>query len=94
MTPVAPGLIAGTMLVARTGHAGKGLWIFNGGAEYAITNGAVVEAVAILGPGALSADEAAGVRLAGIGAGVARRCSLPLSAQAASLPRERETSTT
>ena len=38
LTPLAAALIAATMLVAaRTDHAGKGLWIFNGGAEYVLT---------------------------------------------------------
>ena len=35
LTPVAAAIVASTMLVAsRTDHAGKGLWIYNGGFEY------------------------------------------------------------
>ena len=45
-------MVASTMLVAaRTDHAGKGLWIFNGGAEYVLTNAAVVIGFAFAGAG-------------------------------------------
>lgn len=69
-TPVAAGLIGSTMLVAaRTDHAGKGLWIFNGGAEYALLVAAVALAVAVVGPGSLAFDAVAGLRLEGPAAG-------------------------
>lgn len=71
-TPLAALLIASTMFVAaRTDHAGKGLWIFNGGAEYVLTVAAVVLAVVIIGPGAWSLDGALGLRISGIADGVA-----------------------
>jgi putative oxidoreductase len=65
-TPGAAALIAATMLVAaRTDHAGKGFWIYNGGYEYALTNAAVVIALAFNGPGDWSLDNAIGWDLAG-----------------------------
>lgn len=69
-TPVAAGIIGSTMLVAtRTDHAGKGLWIFNGGAEYALMVAAVALAVAVVGPGSLAVDPVVGLRLEGVAAG-------------------------
>jgi putative oxidoreductase len=65
-TPGAAALIASTMLVAaRTDHAGKGLWIFNGGSEYVLTNAAVVIALAFNGAGEWSLDNAIGWDVAG-----------------------------
>ena len=65
-TPVAAALIAATMLVAaRTDHAGKGLWIFTGGAEYVLTNAAVVFGLAFNGAGTWSVDHAIGWGLQG-----------------------------
>ena len=60
-TPLAAALIAATMFVAaRTDHAGKGLWIFNGGAEYVLTVAAVALGLAFNGAGAWSVDAAIG----------------------------------
>ncbi|HEU0236059.1 MAG TPA: DoxX family protein [Candidatus Limnocylindrales bacterium] len=72
-TPLAAALIAATMFVAaRTDHAGKGLWIFNGGAEYVLTVAAIVVGIAVVGPGFASLDGAleldASGPLAGLGA--------------------------
>src|ERR687887_1404112 len=65
-TPVAAALIAATMLVAaRTDHAGKGLWIFNGGAEYVLTNAAGVLGLAFNRVGTWSVDNAIGWGLQG-----------------------------
>ena len=70
-TPVAAALIAATMLVAaRTDHAGKGLWIFNGGAEYVLTNAALALGLAFNGPGTWSVDHAIGWSLDGTWWGV------------------------
>ena len=72
VTPLAAALVASTMLVAaRTDHAGKGLWIFNGGAEYVVTNAAVVIGVAFAGAGDWSLDHAIGWDVAGTWWGLA-----------------------
>ena len=75
-TPLAAALVGSTMLVAaRTDHAGKGLWVYNGGFEYVLTNAAVVVGVAFAGAGTWSLDHAIGWELSGtwwgIGAAVA-----------------------
>jgi putative oxidoreductase len=65
-TPAAAALVASTMLVAaRTDHAGKGLWIYNGGLEYVLTNAAVVIGVAFAGAGEWSLDNAIGWDVSG-----------------------------
>jgi putative oxidoreductase len=71
LTPGAAALIAATMLVAaRTDHAGKGFWIYNGGNEYVLTNTAVVIALAMGGAGDWSADNAIGWNVAGVAWGL------------------------
>src|SRR5690242_1008340 len=70
-TPLAAALIAATMFVAaRTDHAGKGLWIFNGGAEYVLTVAAVAIGLAFNGAGAWSLDAAIGWHAAGVAWGL------------------------
>src|ERR671930_1663312 len=70
-TPLAAALIAATMFVAaRTDHAGKGLWIFNGGSEYVLTVAAVVLGLAFNGPGVWSLDRATGWTVSGLWWGV------------------------
>jgi putative oxidoreductase len=70
-TPLAAALIAATMFVAaRTDHAGKGLWIFNGGAEYVLTVAAVVLGLAFNGAGAWSVDAAIGWDVSGLAWGL------------------------
>jgi putative oxidoreductase len=72
LTPVAAALVASTMLVAaRTDHAGKGLWIYNGGVEYVLTNAAVVIGFAFAGAGEWSLDHAIGWDVAGTWWGLA-----------------------
>jgi putative oxidoreductase len=72
LTPLAAAMVASTMLVAaRTDHAGKGLWIFNGGAEYVLTNAAVVIGFAFAGAGDWSLDHAIGWDVAGTWWGLA-----------------------
>src|ERR687887_965848 len=67
----AAALIAATMFVAaRTDHAGKGLWIFNGGSEYVLTVAAVVLGLAFNGAGAWSVDAAIGWDVAGLAWGL------------------------
>jgi putative oxidoreductase len=69
-TPVAALLLVSVMLVAvATDHAGKGLWITNGGAEYALTVAAITLGVVLIGPGALSLDRWLGLMLGGTAAG-------------------------
>ena len=71
-TPGAAALIAATMLVAaRTDHAGKGFWIYNGGYEYALTNAAAVIGLAFNGAGKWSADNAVGWDVTGLAWGLA-----------------------
>jgi putative oxidoreductase len=66
LTPLAAALIVATMLVAaRTDHAGKGLWIFNGGAEYVLTVSAVALGLAFNGAGAWSLDAVIGWHVSG-----------------------------
>jgi putative oxidoreductase len=66
-TPGAAALIAATMLVAaRTDHAGKGFWIYNGGNEYVLSVTTVVIALAFHGAGEWSVDNALGWDLAGL----------------------------
>jgi putative oxidoreductase len=74
LTPLAATMVASTMIVAaRTDHAGKGVWIYNGGFEYVLTNAAIVIGVAFAGAGAWSLDNAIGWDVAGTwwGAGAA-----------------------
>jgi putative oxidoreductase len=67
LTPGAAALIAATMLLAaRTDHAGKGFWIYNGGNEYALTNAMVVIALAFSGAGEWSVDNAIGWDVTGV----------------------------
>jgi putative oxidoreductase len=71
ITPLAATLIASTMFVAaRTDHAGKGVWIFNGGAEYVLVVAAIVVGLAFGGAGSWSVDAAIGWDVAGIAWGL------------------------
>jgi putative oxidoreductase len=71
-TPVAAAMVASTMLVAaRTDHAGQGLWIYNGGFEFVLTNAAVVLGFAFAGAGQWSLDHAIGWDVAGTWWGLA-----------------------
>jgi putative oxidoreductase len=80
LTPVAAALVASTMLVAsRTDHAGKGLWIYNGGFEYVLTNAAVVIGFAFAGAGAWSLDRAIGWDVAGTWWGIGAAVTAALS---------------
>jgi len=59
--PLGAALVGSAMLVAaRTDHRGKGLWIFNYGAEHVLTNAAAVVGLAIAGPARWSLDNAIG----------------------------------
>jgi putative oxidoreductase len=64
-------MIAGTMLVAaRTDHAGKGYWIYNGGAEYVLTVAVVAIGLAFNGAGAWSLDAVIGWDVSGVAYGL------------------------
>jgi putative oxidoreductase len=70
-TPVAAALVTATMFVAaRTDHAHKGLWIFNGGSEYVLTVAALALGLAFNGAGAWSVDAAIGWNVAGLAWGL------------------------
>ena len=59
------------LVAARTDHAGKGLWIYNGGFEYVLTNAAVVIGFAFAGAGRWSLDHVIGWDIAGTWWGLA-----------------------
>jgi putative oxidoreductase len=68
LTPVAAGLITGTMITAiRTVHLEKGPWVTNGGYEYNLTLIAAVLALSETGPGRPSVDAAVFPRFKGSG---------------------------
>jgi putative oxidoreductase len=70
-TPGAAAVIAATMLVAaRTDHAGKGFWIYNGGNEYVLTNASITIALAFFGAGEWSVDNAIGWDVSGVAWGL------------------------
>ena len=79
--PLGPIAMFGPMATAwHTVHAGKPIWVSSGGAELPLTNMAVATALALLGPGRYSLDEAFGIEVptalvvlaaAGVAAGVA-----------------------
>ena len=72
ITPLAAALIAATMLVAaRTDHAGKGYWIYNGGAEYVLTVAVVAIGLAFNGAGTWSLDAVIGWDVHGLVPGLA-----------------------
>src|SRR4051795_12077822 len=59
LTPVAAGLITGTMITAiRKVHLDKGPWVTNGGYEYNLTLIAAMLALTEAGPGRPSVDAA------------------------------------
>jgi putative oxidoreductase len=68
LTPVAAGLVTGTMITAiRKVHLAKGPWATNGGYEYNLTLIAAMLALTEAGPGRPSVDEAVFPRLKGNG---------------------------
>jgi putative oxidoreductase len=68
LTPVAAGLITGTMITAiRKVHLEKGPWVTNGGYEYNLTLIAAMLTLTEVGPGRPSVDEAVFPRLKGNG---------------------------
>jgi putative oxidoreductase len=90
--PLAAAVLAATMLVAaRTDHAGKGFWIYNGGAEYVLTNAVVAIGLAFNGAGLWSLDHAIGWDVAGLWWGVGAAAAAAIGATGAlAFLRERE----
>jgi putative oxidoreductase len=73
LTPVASGLITGTMITAiRKAHADKGPWVSNGGYEYNLTIIAAMLALTEAGPGRPSVDESVFPWLKGNGIALAQ----------------------
>jgi putative oxidoreductase len=73
LTPVAAGLITGTMITAiRKVHAPKGPWVTEGGYEYNAVLIAAMLALTEAGPGRPSVDERAFPRLKGNGLALAQ----------------------
>jgi putative oxidoreductase len=68
LTPVAAGMISGTMITAiRKVHASKGPWVTEGGYEYNALILAAMVAITEHGPGAASVDRAVFPRMKGTG---------------------------
>ena len=73
LTPVAAGLITGTMITAiRKLHAPKGPWSTDGGYEYNLTLIAAMLALVETGPGRPSVDASVFPRLKGNGVALAQ----------------------
>lgn len=62
LTPLAAAAVIGTLLVAGSVHAAKGLWGQNGGYELALLYALIGAALALTGPGAISLDATLGLR--------------------------------
>jgi len=90
-SPLAGAIIVGTMLVAASVHADKGLWGVNGGYELALLYGIAGAAVAVSGSGWLSLDHAIGLDDTWTGALGAAGVVLGLLAGAAVIIRARRT---
>lgn len=62
--PIGPLLTLGPMSVATgTVHAGKPIWVTEGGAELPVTNMAVATGLTLAGPGRFSLDHLLGIKL-------------------------------
>ncbi|HEU4396589.1 MAG TPA: DoxX family protein [Actinomycetota bacterium] len=72
LTPLAAAAIIGVMVTATIAvHVPNGIWNQNGGVEFTITNAAIAQALAFVGPGAYSLDAALGLDLSGTWFGLA-----------------------
>ena len=64
LNPIGPILALGSMLMATVKvHAGRPIWVTEGGAELPVTNMAVIGALVVAGPGRLSLDQVFGIRM-------------------------------
>ena len=92
LTPFAAAAITAVMIVAiLTVHAKNGPWSTDGGFEYNVVLMAAVFALAGVGPGAWSLDNAFGLDLAGTGWAIAELALGTLGAIGAVLAGRRET---
>lgn len=81
LSPIGPIVTTAPMLVAwRKKHAGKPIWVSQGGAELPLTNLAIAAALMLAGPGPISVDRVLGIKtpwwlslltIAGTAAGIA-----------------------
>jgi putative oxidoreductase len=72
LTPLGAAAIIGVMVVAAiAAHGHNGIWNQNGGVEFPVTNIAIAQALAFVGPGAWSLDAALGWDLHGTEFGLA-----------------------
>jgi putative oxidoreductase len=91
LTPLGSSLLSGTMITAiRKVHAPNGPWVSKGGYEYNLVLLAIVFAIADLGPGRLSLDEALGIRRAGLRWAIAQLLAGALGSAAAVAIGERQ----
>ncbi len=66
LNPLGPVGVIGSMTMATTkAHAGKPIWVTEGGAELPVTNIAAATALIVNGPGKWSLDRAFGLKLPG-----------------------------
>jgi putative oxidoreductase len=66
LNPLGPIGVIGSMTMATTrAHAGKPIWVTEGGAELPVTNIAAATTLIVNGPGKWSLDRAFGLRLPG-----------------------------
>jgi putative oxidoreductase len=66
LNPIGPIGVIGAMTMATTkAHAGKPIWVTEGGAELPVTNIAAATALIVNGPGKWSLDRTFGLRLPG-----------------------------
>ena len=61
LTPLAGAAIVGTLLVAASVHADKGVWGSKGGYETALLYATLAAGIAVAGPGSVSLDRALGL---------------------------------
>ncbi|MFL1380080.1 MULTISPECIES: DoxX family protein [unclassified Nocardiopsis] len=61
LVPLGAAIVCGTMIVAASANADKGLWAHQGGYEVALAYGVVAAALAFTGPGAYSVDALLGM---------------------------------
>jgi putative oxidoreductase len=72
LTPLGAAAIIGVMATATIAvHAPNGIWNQNGGVEFTVTNIAIAQTLAFVGPGAWSLDAALGLDLDGTWFGLA-----------------------
>lgn len=97
--PVGPLLTLGPMGVATgTAHAGKPIWVTEGGAELPVTNIAIGLGLTLAGPGRYSLDKVLGIKVPGylvmlVAIGVAAGIGVAMASRAASETQPAEAST-